>query len=300
MWSRGAADSVSHLVADCDHSEAFLALETMTIFGFCLHAVVVLSVVDAHMRFEYPPARSSSTGIKEPYPCGEEGFFDPAHPVTTLQPGPNVFKFHESIAHTGAPMRVAISMGDDSGFDEHVLLAHVPHNDAISGVFGLTSYEFSFVVDVPDVQCDRCALQVLSIMTDKIKAGACCSYPSDSAYKCFSVYHSCANVRINGTGTALPPGLPKAQSQFFTKGEGSETAYVEMGDDWQLLNPYPKFNPASCQCDATRCVFNPDAAAPAAETPLPRNNLTTPGTAAQPRTLSAALACAAGLAYLLS
>lgn len=262
--------------------------------------VFVVGLADGHMRFAFPAPRSSSTGIKEPYPCGDEGFFDAAHPVTVLQPGPQVFRFHETIAHTGAPMRLAISMGDDNGFDEHVLMSHVPHNDAISGVFGLTSYDFSFVVDVPDVQCDRCSMQVLSIMTDKIKDGSCCSYPSDSAYKCFSVYHSCANVRINGTAKALPPGLPKAMSQFFTKGEGSETAYVEKGDDWQLVNSYPKFNPASCQCDATRCVFDANAPAPAAETPLPRNNLTTPGAAALPRSLSVALACVAGLVGLLS
>jgi hypothetical protein len=261
--------------------------------------VVAPTIVMAHMRFEYPPPRSSSKGIKGPYPCGEEGFFDAEHPVTTLQPGPNVFKFYESIAHEGAPMRVAISMNDDKGFDDHVLASHIPHNDAINGVFGLTSYEFSFVVDIPDVKCDRCALQVISVMTDKIDDGTCCAYPSDRPYMCKSVYHSCANIRINGTGTALPPGLPLELRSIFTKGEGSETAYVDKDDDWQLLNPYPKFNPASCKCGADECLFDA-AAAPASETPLPRNNLTTPGTAAVSQSLSTTLAvCATALPWLL-
>lgn len=104
----------------------------------------------------------------------------------------------ETVNHGGAPMRVAISMGNDDGFNDHVLLSHIPHPDGL----GSTPYKIRFTVDIPNVKCDQCSLQVLSIMTDKI--GTCCEYPSTAGYSCPSVYHTCANIKINGTGTALP------------------------------------------------------------------------------------------------
>lgn len=54
-------------------------------------------------------------------------------------------------------------------------------------------------------------------MTDKITYGTCCSYPTEGGDPyCFSVYHSCANIRILGTQDPAtyianhqnPPGGP--------------------------------------------------------------------------------------------
>ena len=55
-------------------------------------------------------------------------------------------------------------------------------------------------ITIPNVDCsDGCALQALSVMTDKIEPGSCCIYESDGiSGSCFSNYHSCANVYING------------------------------------------------------------------------------------------------------
>ena len=53
---------------------------------------------------------------------------------------------------------------------------------------------------MPDVDCPMCALQALSVMTDKIPTGSCCDYlPDGVSGSCFSNYHSCANVVIGGT-----------------------------------------------------------------------------------------------------
>lgn len=253
------------------------------------------------MRFDHPKPREMETGIKSG-PCGDTSFFDPAHPVTTLAPGKNVFRFYEDIAHSGAPMRIALSKDNDDGFEEHVLDSHLPHNDAVSGFIGLTSYYYSIVVDVPDVKCDRCVFQIISVMTDKIRSKACCSYPIDSFYKCFSVYHSCANVKINGTGSALPAGLPKPQTQFFTKGEGSSTAYVEnkSSKTWELVGSYAKFNAASCECDANKCDLVPSApSGGTVEPPQRSNNLTEPPSAATRVGLATALAVGGAARLLL-
>ena len=52
---------------------------------------------------------------------------------------------------------------------------------------------------IPDVNCNPCALQALSVMTDKITQGECCEYlPDGTSGSCFSNYHSCSNVLIDG------------------------------------------------------------------------------------------------------
>jgi hypothetical protein len=55
-------------------------------------------------------------------------------------------------------------------------------------------------VIIPNINCTRCALQALSVMTDKNPAGSCCQYPAQQAVTtCNLVYMSCANIVITGT-----------------------------------------------------------------------------------------------------
>jgi hypothetical protein len=251
--------------------------------------------VSAHMRFEHPKPREYETGIKNG-PCGSTTFWSDDQEVTDLAPGPQVLLFYEDVFHRGAPMRIAISQGSDNDFEDHVIAAHLPHNDAATG----DAYYFSIVVDVPDVKCDKCVMQVLSVMTDKIGPGKCCSYPTESAYKCFSVYHSCANVRINGTAATLPPGLPnKAFTQVFTKNEGTTTAYSlnATTKQWALTGSYPLFEPKSCVCDKARCDFISSQKGTGTVTPGDRSNLTTPTAAASGVGLAVVASVIAALAH---
>jgi len=41
--------------------------------------------------------------------------------------------FQENIFHKGAPYRIALSPGNDSHFDDYILLDHVPHYDNFNG-----------------------------------------------------------------------------------------------------------------------------------------------------------------------
>eukprot|EP00179_Madagascaria_erythrocladioides_P002095 CAMPEP_0198315976 /NCGR_PEP_ID=MMETSP1450-20131203/6037_1 /TAXON_ID=753684 ORGANISM="Madagascaria erythrocladiodes, Strain CCMP3234" /NCGR_SAMPLE_ID=MMETSP1450 /ASSEMBLY_ACC=CAM_ASM_001115 /LENGTH=247 /DNA_ID=CAMNT_0044019105 /DNA_START=130 /DNA_END=870 /DNA_ORIENTATION=- len=218
-------------------------------------AALAAAAARAHVRWEYPVARSDSTGIKGPYPCGDDAFFADGDAVTELAPGSNVLSMYENVWHEGAPMRVALSMGNDDGFDQHVLLSHVPHPDNAPHL-KISSNTFKLVVVLPDVKCERCALQLLSVMTDKIDDGTCCSYPTDSAYKCFSVYHTCANIKINGTAAALPaaPVSDAALTTVWTKGEGSTTAWVDVGGALALEGEYDAYHAGMCTCDATECT----------------------------------------------
>ena len=117
--------------------------------------------------------------------------------------------FEESIAHKGAPFRIALSNENEDEYESCVLLDHIPHNDNNSPVFGMpATYTKTYVtINIPDVQCDLCALQLVNPMTDKLAGAgmqnctydATCTDCPDKPGTCFSVYHSCANVRITGS-----------------------------------------------------------------------------------------------------
>ena len=72
---------------------------------------------------------------------------------------------------------------------------------------------YALTVNVPDVKCERCLLQMASLMTDAIHGvpeGTSCAlrgsgpHVAGVAPACPAVYYSCATVRINGTRPVSP------------------------------------------------------------------------------------------------
>jgi len=164
-----------------------------------------------HMRFRCPIPRSEETGIKGPYPCGSQND-DWSGPVTTISPGPFTIYYEESISHRGAPFRVALSINDDTNYDLHVLVDHIPHNDAPPNpIFNdpSTYKQYRLTINIPNIDCPRCTLSLINPMTDKIPIGSNCTYPKGTNNICASVYHSCANVVIKGS---IPP--PQWQYEY--------------------------------------------------------------------------------------
>ena len=151
-----------------------------------------------------------------------------------------------------------------------ILLDHIPHNDAanpdrnvctffppflipISSFHSKqveSSYEPYYIsVNIPDVSCSKCSLQLLYVMTDKTtKCGVetCFYNPADSACSghtsasegtcagaptntpctaedlCFCNYHSCADVSISGR-------VPLAQATF---GQPQDWPYATMQEGY--------------------------------------------------------------------
>lgn len=71
--------------------------------------------------------------------------------------------FEESIAHKGAPFRIALSTeGSDDEYSSCILLNHIPHNDRNAPTYGdeSTWTKTYITIEIPDVKCDKCALQV--------------------------------------------------------------------------------------------------------------------------------------------
>lgn len=190
-----------------------------------------------------------------------------ARGVTKVKPGLLTLAFEESVWHRGAPFRVALSNeGGDGGFDECILLDHIPHMDAYSPHPSLNDESswpmFYISVPIPDVKCAKCSLQLLNIMTDKSKGGCGidkCVYKPENAQcrpneeevpndkkktcstwttnfdlpnctepnSCFSNYHSCIDLEIQGTQSMLeyqcsqPPDWPFSNLTPSTYGQES-------------------------------------------------------------------------------
>jgi hypothetical protein len=174
-----------------------------------------LGVVESHSRWKCPKPRSPDTGIKGG-PCGAFDT-DKMSNVSTIviKPGPLVVQWEESITHTGAPFRIALSSDgrdtDSSVSSSCVLLDHIPHNKKSDPVFARESTYtvYTLTIDIPDVKCDRCSLHLVNPMTDKIDAdgapeGKGCTDPKGT---CFSVYHSCT-IPLKITGS-----IPRAKYQ---------------------------------------------------------------------------------------
>jgi hypothetical protein len=74
---------------------------------------------------------------------------------------------------SGAPTRIALSRDGEDIYD-CVLLDHIPANPASRPSFGQDSTytQYRITIMIPDVQCERCSLQLVNPMTDKISTAA--------------------------------------------------------------------------------------------------------------------------------
>lgn len=194
-------------------------------------------LVHGHSRWKCPPPRDmndqegnhiafQNTANKDG-PCGlNTGQIYGYNGVTNLKPGPQTFVWEESIAHKGSPYR--INLLNKKGDIIATLLDHIPHNDAAKTTMKESNYTpYKMTIEIPDVMCCSCSLQLLFIMTDKttgcgleyctyyanddncighttttegICAGAVpTSGPCKHDDTCFSVYHSCIDIHIQGS-----------------------------------------------------------------------------------------------------
>ena len=164
------------------------------------------NVIRAHVIWKYPAPRPS-TSIKS-YPCGSNAPWATG-PVTTLKVGLNEVVFDEYVCHAGDMVRIALSMGNDDGYDDHVLLDRLPHNDDCR-TFSFSNQNNLMAVNItlPDVDCvsNECSLQVIQVMSSKFK-GSRCENPAEIAELCGGngrMYYSCARVIIEGTANEIP------------------------------------------------------------------------------------------------
>lgn len=159
----------------CDNMYEAQKLTAIAVIGVLLIFVVPNSA-EAHIRLlpgQVSP-RSDSDSLKVA-PCG--GI--PRTNISTIfYPGTLVtLEWEETIEHPGH-FRIAFSESQDAGFDQQVLLDNIID---IPGYSDLPHY-YRQTVQLPNLQCDECTLQIMQVMTDR-------NPPSN--------YYSCADVQLS-------------------------------------------------------------------------------------------------------
>lgn len=275
--------------------------------------------VTGHVRMECPPPQSGNTGEKGG-PCDvnvidsmfEEDEDNDSIPAYPLIPGAlNTVTWLESIPHPGAPVRFALSrdVGADTSenneeddffgststmdvdeyaelftasFESCLLLDHVPHDAHSQPNYRDASswHRSSITLWIPDIKCERCHLQLISIMSDEmhgVPKNTKCSYKNkigvdsnndnnitDNSEEqeqeqypdCPAVYHSCSPVSINGTVPRNEiehcnttdfeeklgwPFTPRSEIGFNTDHDGDDLVSYDHNDDNDLVYEYSTY-----------------------------------------------------------
>ena len=167
---------------------------------------IILRNIQAHSRWGCPQPRDPDPGIKDG-PCGTISTLSSMmvmnETIMVLQPGPMLVRWEEAVSHTGSPFRISLS-GDHNDSEACVLLDHIPHNDDSDPNSNVESTytNYSMIIDVPNVACERCSFHLANPMTDKegLKGNPTGKGCTDPLGDCLVVYHSCTiPFRINGT-----------------------------------------------------------------------------------------------------
>ena len=252
--------------------------------------------VQGHIRWYCPAPRSPDTGIKVG-PCGDDKM-DPYNnnnnssvPIYKISPGPFTVQWEESVSHTGAPFFIALTQ-DGRDNETCVLLDHIPHNDATNpqyfneSTWGL----YSMTIEIPNVKCERCSLQIVNPMTDKIGSrgapnGPGCLYPDCWNQEQVDVYHSCTwPIQINGTiprDKYVCPKLNPSDWPTTWQGDSGQSVnattrfeYRRESGTWQdsfLLHVPDRYRKIASTTTTTRCL-NTNYQDPVAPTRAPTSS----------------------------
>jgi hypothetical protein len=149
----------------------------------------------AHVQLESPLQRESA---QKTGPCGSSGSTRSGN-VCTYRPGANItVTWDETVEHPGH-FRISFDEdGDDdfvvpTGYDDigpydGVLVDNIADRDVRSG-----DASYSQEVQLPDIECDSCTLQLIQVMTDKPPYGN-----GDD------IYYQCADITLSASAPEDP------------------------------------------------------------------------------------------------
>ncbi len=185
-------------------------------------AAVLLTLASpaaAHVALVEPPARYDSNVYIKDYPCGHPDNPDGAVTRTYEEGSTITVTWDEYIGHPGH-FRIALSaegdaaLVDPTDYDDfyvaaNVLLDDIPDPDGVS--------DHSVEITLPaGVTCEKCTLQLLQIMTDKMPWG-----PAGGN----ELYYQCADITITPAGAVGDTGAGT------TSGAGEDTGVGEDSTD---------------------------------------------------------------------
>jgi hypothetical protein len=190
-----------------------------------LSLVCAAATASAHHRLTFPtprypnPPAEDSRQLKAG-PCGVDNdtrTTDTSR-ISTFEPGQRItVTWKETIDHPGH-YRIAFDddgqddLVDPSGYDDIQQSPTLPV--LADGIADRSGGNYSFEVTLPDVECDRCTLQLIQVMTDKA--------PWDGN----ELYYQCADIVLarSGSGNAGAPssgGQPGSSGNAGAAGVGA-------------------------------------------------------------------------------
>lgn len=170
--------------------------------------------VSAHILLTSPQPRTES---QKSGPCGA-GAADLRGPtVATFQAGETItVTWNEFVTHPGH-FRIALDEDGQDGFFDPMSFDDVAGGPGVlmDGIAHEDDGEYSVQVELPNVACDNCVLQVIQMMTDKAPYG-------DGN----DLYYQCSDIAIEldqgstggetgtttGSGTTIEPGSTVGES----------------------------------------------------------------------------------------
>lgn len=152
----------------------------------------------AHIHLDAPVAR---TADQKEGPCGRTGGTRSTN-VTTFRPGETItVAWRETINHPGH-YRISFDADGDDDFVDPASYEDRNTNAAVllDGIPDEDDHDFSVQVTLPNVECTRCTLQVVQVMTDK----------PPYVVGTNDLYYQCADLVLAADGTT-PPVTPEAE-----------------------------------------------------------------------------------------
>ncbi len=172
--------------------------------------------VRAHLDLLSPMPRTTSL---KSGPCGA-GPDDPRGPtVATFKPGETItVKWNEYVNHPGH-YRIAFDADGQDGFFDPKDFNDVSGGPGVlvDGIADMQGGDYSMDVQLPNIECDNCVLQVIQMMTDKPPYG-------DGN----DLYYQCADIAlvgvVEGTGSGEPGSTGSGETGGSSAGETGGSA----------------------------------------------------------------------------
>lgn len=175
------------------------------------------ATADAHIRLDAPAARFAfSNAGQKTGPCGAG---TATGTVTEVQAGSTLtVQWTETINHPG---HYRIALDPDGGDDGLVNPAsetdfYTNDNVLLDQIADKAGGAYSADVTIPDTNCDKCTLQLIQVMTDKLPWG-----PQNGD----DLYYWCADIRIvGGTDPTSTSSSSSATSSSASSTSASSTS----------------------------------------------------------------------------
>jgi len=183
-------------------------------------AFVVLCLLPAYAeapRWLFPAPRTADVKQQRRGPCGVNvnGKIEDSNlSVTEMYPGPLTVTFNEPVNNKGSVFRIALSKEGEDDYEDCVLLDWIPHNDNGDRE---QDTRYQLTVNIPDVKCDNCALQLVNIVLADDQDSCNYNYQATenkANNQCYHNYFSCANIKIMGKTERNKYTCPQQQSNW--------------------------------------------------------------------------------------